>query len=79
MSATALMGRPVASRKKNLDRERMELRADPEWINNVAEYADAWGTGISALVRMAVNKWMMDNPVPPEVKRSPRKKNDAEK
>lgn len=42
----------------------MELRADPEWIAMVAEYAEAWGLGVSSLVRLAVTQWMNDNPPP---------------
>jgi hypothetical protein len=61
----------VPRQKRKNGRDRIELRADPDWVEQITVYAEAWGLSVSALVRLAVNKWMGENPAPaaPEKKK----------
>jgi hypothetical protein len=47
----------VAPRKKeNFDRERIEIRAEGQWIAKVTAEAERLGLSLSAYVRLAVNE-----------------------
>lgn len=46
----------MAKQRENFDRERIEVRADPEWIQLVVEEASKLGLGLSAYIRLAVNE-----------------------
>jgi hypothetical protein len=43
-------------RKENFDRDRIELRADADWIERVAKEAERLGLSLSAYIRLAVNE-----------------------
>lgn len=53
MSALSVRN-PVGRKKLNLDRERVELRADPEWIRRIYRQATRLGISVSAYIRQAV-------------------------
>ncbi len=48
----------VADRKpgKNPPRDRIDLRAEPEWIARVAAAAERFGLSVSAYIRLAVSE-----------------------
>jgi hypothetical protein len=50
----------MKSRKKrpNPQRDRIEIRSDPEWIDRVLRHANNLGLSISAYIRLAVNEKM---------------------
>lgn len=50
----------VSPKKKSAKdiRERVEFRADPDWIRAVMEEASRLGMGLSAYIRYCVNKQM---------------------
>lgn len=56
----------MAGRKKeNFDRERVEFKADPEWIERVNDAAIRLGFGnLSALIRFVVTQYVDSNPPP---------------
>lgn len=68
---TADRTKNVPRPKKNSDRDRIEFRADPEWIAMVNDQAKAWGVNLSAFIRQAVNKWVQENPAPSAKKPRP--------
>lgn len=47
---------PMAGQKKTPDRDRIDLRADKEWIARVETQAKRLGTGLSAYIREAVTR-----------------------
>jgi hypothetical protein len=47
---------PVPRKKQNFDRDRVELRAEPEWIARVTAEAERLGLNLSAYIRLAVNE-----------------------
>lgn len=54
--------RPMRKRKRsNPKRDRIELRAEPEWIDRVVKAANRMGLSISGYIRVAVNK-LLDSP-----------------
>lgn len=48
--------RQLPRRKSKMDRDRLELRAEPEWIRRVTAVAERLGLGLSAYVRLCVNR-----------------------
>lgn len=69
---TANRTKTVPISRKNFDRDRVEFRADGEWIEMVNDQAKAWGLNLSAFIRQAVNKWVQENPAPISKKPRPR-------
>ena len=68
-----LRDKQVPRRKSNMDRDRVELRADPEWIARVSSAAERFSLSLSAFIRMVVTERLEElerNPPPP----SPKKK-----
>ena len=61
-----MLGLTMRPRKKrvNPQRDRIEIRADPEWIDRVLKNADSLGLSISAYVRLAVNRLMQESGPP---------------
>jgi hypothetical protein len=61
----------VGSRRENFDRERIEIRADSEWIARVSAEADRLGLSLSAYIRLAVNERLERTaaPAPPTTRR----------
>jgi hypothetical protein len=53
---------PVARRKQDKDpevpRDRIDLRADPDWVARVAAAAERFGLSVSAYIRLAVTERM---------------------
>jgi hypothetical protein len=47
-------------RKKNMTRDRMELKAEPEWIARLTRVAKKLGLSLSAYVRLALTEDMDD-------------------
>jgi hypothetical protein len=43
-------------KRENFDRERIEVRADPAWIERVVREAGRLGLSLSAYIRLAVNE-----------------------
>ncbi len=43
-------------RKKNMSRDRLELRAEPEWIARVTAVAERFGLSLSAYIRLVVTR-----------------------
>jgi hypothetical protein len=59
MTATLAGYRPVAKKKPTAStppRDRIDLRADPEWTARVQAQADRLGIALSAYIRMAVSE-----------------------
>lgn len=48
----------MAGKKKDSDRDRIDLRADPVWIARVQRQADRLGVSFSAYVRETVTRKM---------------------
>jgi hypothetical protein len=48
----------VARKRPNPNRDLIQLRAEPEWIDEVNEEADRLGLSLSAYIRLAVNERM---------------------
>jgi predicted HicB family RNase H-like nuclease len=48
--------KPMPRRKQNWDRDRFEVRAEPEWIKRVTLAAARVGLSLSAYVRLVVSK-----------------------
>ena len=48
----------VARKRPNPDRDIIQLRADPAWIERVNAEAERLGLSLSAYVRLAVNERM---------------------
>jgi len=46
----------AARRKRNIDRERVDLRGDADWIARVVAQADRLGLSLSACIRQAVTR-----------------------
>jgi hypothetical protein len=55
MGTTSTM---APKQRPNPARDRVELRADPEWIEKVLAASDRVGLSISAYIRLAVNRLM---------------------
>jgi hypothetical protein len=49
----------AARRKRNIDRERVDLRGDADWIARVVAQADRLGLSLSAYIRQAVT-WQVE-------------------
>ena len=47
---------PVPRKKQSFDSGRVEIRAEPEWIERVTAEADRLGLNLSAYIRLAVNE-----------------------
>lgn len=60
--------------KRNPARERIELRAEPAWINRLAAAAANVGLSTSAYIRLAVNRMMNDPAFAPPAKAKRSKK-----
>jgi predicted HicB family RNase H-like nuclease len=60
LTATRMAGR----KKEKFDRERIELRAEPEWIERVTAEAERLGLSLSAYIRLAVNERLEKAPPP---------------
>lgn len=58
MTAPAVEYRQVGRKKESLDRERVEFRADPEWIERVNTEALRLGLNLSSFIRMIVTQHM---------------------
>jgi hypothetical protein len=56
MTTTLMDDVPVAQGRKKEDRDRIDLRADPEWIARIAVQAERLGISISAYIRQAVSR-----------------------
>jgi hypothetical protein len=48
----------VARKRPNPERDLVQFRADPEWIDRVNAEAERLGLSISAYIRLAVNERM---------------------
>jgi hypothetical protein len=80
------MGTTLSPRKRtNPDRNRLELRADPEWIARLIAAANRVGLSTSSYIRLAVSRLMEDPqfsppvvPVPAEQPKRSRKPKAAE-
>jgi len=46
-------------KRPNPRRDRIELRADAEWIEQVVEAANRLGLGLSSYIRLAINERLM--------------------
>jgi hypothetical protein len=66
MAASELI---VPRKKQNFERDRVELRAEPEWIARVAAEANRLGLNLSAYIRLAVNE-RLDRTEPPRCGKS---------
>ncbi len=49
---------PMAKRRSNPKRNKIEVTADPAWIARVAAEAERLGLNLSAYIRMAVTQRM---------------------
>lgn len=59
-------------RRENHARNRMDLRADPEWVARVTRQAKRLGIGVAAYVRMATTERLeRDEATEPPPKRPP--------
>ena len=47
---------PGGRRKQNFERRRLELVAEPEWIERVSKQAERLGISLSAYIRLAVTR-----------------------
>lgn len=56
MSVLATEERPEMARQRPPNRERIDLRADAEWIARVQRQADRHGLSLSAYIRRATTK-----------------------
>lgn len=67
--------RPVPPKKKSkTNRDRIEFRADPEFIDQITAHCEAWRMSVSSFIRQAIGKAMADNPPPePPPKPTPRR------
>jgi hypothetical protein len=45
-------------RKKKPERDRIDLRAEPDWIDRVQGHADRMGVSLSAYIRLATSERM---------------------
>ena len=65
--------RVVPKRKTNMERDRLEIRAEPAWIARATKAAERFGLSLSAFIRMAVTEKLEElertAPEPPEKKR----------
>lgn len=50
-------------------RNRIEFLADDDFIAQITQYAEDWKTTVSAVLREAAMKMMMDKPPPPKAKK----------
>lgn len=48
----------VAKKRPNPERDLVQFRADPEWIDRVNAEAERFGLTLSAYIRLAVNERM---------------------
>jgi hypothetical protein len=57
-------------KKENFERERVEFKAEPEWIARVVEHGQSLGLSLSAFIRLAVNEKIhrMDAEMPQQPK-----------
>ena len=56
-------------KRPNPERDRIEFRAEAEWIESVVEAANRDGLSLSSYIRLAVNRYMRsegEQPTPPE-------------
>jgi predicted HicB family RNase H-like nuclease len=64
----------MAPRRRNEDRDRLDLRADREWIARVAAQSERLGISISAYIRQAVTRQLerdeSERPAQPRRKKS---------
>ncbi|MDB5310666.1 MAG: hypothetical protein JWO38_4868 [Gemmataceae bacterium] len=49
---------PRPRNEKNKTRDRVDLKADPAWIEKVGEHADRIGLSLSAYIRLATSERM---------------------
>lgn len=63
----------MEKKRKNPARDRIEIRADPEWIDRVNAAAEKVGLSISAFLRLAGNRLMSDPEFAPPVKKPSKK------
>ena len=57
----------VPRRKTNMNRDRLEIRADPAWIARVTRAAERFGLSLSAFIRLVVTERVEEierNPAP---------------
>jgi hypothetical protein len=73
MTTSLLEADAVAPGRKKEDRDRIDLRADRQWIARIAVQADRLGISISAYIRQAVSRQLErdESDAPPK----PKKKN----
>jgi hypothetical protein len=66
--AAGVRDKQVPRRKSKMDRDRLELRADPEWIQRATRAAERFGLSLSAFIRMVVSERLeeLDRNPPPE-------------
>jgi hypothetical protein len=73
---TALGDKQVPRRKSKMNRDRLELRADSEWIARVTAVAERFGLSVSAYIRFAVTQHVEEqerNPAPQPPKKGAQK------
>jgi hypothetical protein len=62
-----LRDKKMPRRKSKMDRDRVELRADPEWIARATAAAERFELSLSAFIRMVVTERLEElerNPSP---------------
>jgi len=52
----AMARKTVGRKRENFDRDRIEIRAEADWVNLVSEEAARLGLSISAYLRLAANE-----------------------
>ena len=62
-------------RKKKPNRDRVDLRAEPAWVDRAARIAARLGMNLSTFIRMATSRYMdeYERDFPVELKELPRK------
>jgi hypothetical protein len=76
MMTETVREKKVPRRKTNMNRDRLEIRAEPAWIVRVARAAERFGLSLSAFIRLAVTEKVEEierNP-PPETAPEQKKK-----
>jgi len=71
--------RDMARKRPNPDRDLIQIRAEPEWIDRVNAAAEALGLSISAYIRLAVNERLQRTAAEQPPRRQSEKKKSSER
>jgi len=69
----------MARKRPNPDRDLIQFRAEPEWIDRVNAAAEALGLSLSAYIRLAVNERLLRTAAEQPPRRKSERKGSSER